>query len=81
MVLVLAEIEWSKIVQVLWAAPLAGIGITILFSIGLLGSTRAAEASRAGNGGTATAYGVLAALAFVAFAAGVVFGVSVILNK
>lgn len=81
MLSVLAEIEWSKILQVLWVAPVAGVGITALFSFALLGSTKAAEASRAGNTSAAAAYSVLAFASFAAFAAACVFGVYVILNK
>ena len=81
MLAVLAEIKWGDIAQVLWAAPIAGIGVTVLFSLGLYGSTKAAEASREKRGGGAALFGVLAVLGFLAFACGIVFGVGVIVNK
>ena len=47
----------------------------------MLGSARSADARRAGNGGTAIVFAGLAVLAFLAFAAAVVFGVNTMLSK
>lgn len=77
----LAAIKWGDILQVLWVAPLAGLTVTVLFSLGIYGSTKAAEASRAKSGGVATLFGAVAALAFAGFAAAIAFGVFVIVDK
>ncbi len=48
------------------------------FSVALFGATRAGEQRRAGNGATASAYGLLAFVAGAVFAAVLVAGVGVI---
>jgi uncharacterized membrane protein len=78
---VLAQIEWGKIGQLLWAAPVAGIAVAITFSLVIVGVARAGDARRDGAGGLAAAYSVLTVVATVAFAAVVVFGVWVIIAK
>jgi hypothetical protein len=52
--------------------------VSTTFSLALLGVTRAGEQRRAGHGGPASAWGLLAALAGLAFTAIVVAGVGVI---
>jgi uncharacterized membrane protein len=76
-----AAIEWDKIAQLLWAAPVAGLAVTVAFSLLMLGLGRAAEARRDGASGLATVYTGLAALAGIGFAAVVIYGVQVITTK
>ena len=77
----LAAIDWGKLFELVWAAALAGIAVAVIFATLIVGATRASDHRRAGNGSVATAYAALAALAALAFAGGVVFGVSVIVTK
>ena len=67
--------------QVAWVSLLAGVGVSALYSLVILGSARASEARRRGREGAAMAYSALAVLAFLLFAGGVVFGVKVMLAK
>jgi hypothetical protein len=76
-----ATIEWGKIGELLWAAPLAGLAVAITYSLMLVGYARADEARRAGSGGAAMAYSALGLLAGLAFLGVVVFGVVVIVKK
>jgi hypothetical protein len=76
-----AAIDTGALIQVVWASLLAGIGVTLTFSLVVLGSTRSAAARRRGSDGAALAYGVLAALALGAFVAGVIFGLIIMLSK
>ena len=76
-----AKIEWGKIGELLWVAPVAALIVSLTFSLLVLGSARAGDARREGASGTAALYGVLAAVAGLAFLAAVVFGVSVITTK
>jgi hypothetical protein len=76
-----AAVEWGKLLQVIWVSLLAGIGVTLVYSLVIYGGARAAEARRAGAGAAATAYGALTALALLVFLAGLAFGVAIILNK
>jgi uncharacterized membrane protein SpoIIM required for sporulation len=76
---VFAAVEWDLILEVIWVSLLAGVGVTILFSLVVFGSSRAAEARREGD--NPTVYGVVALVCMLAFLAVVVFAITVILNK
>ena len=67
--------------QVIWVSLLTGVGISALFSLVILGAARAGDARRAGQDVAASAFAVLAVLAFLLFAAGVVLGVREMLGK
>jgi hypothetical protein len=76
-----AVIDFHGLFQVIWVSIVASISSTVLFSSAVYGLARAAEARRGGRGTAAAAYGTLAAVALVVFAAAVVLGVAVMLNK
>ena len=78
---VLAAIAWSDLLGVIWVSTLAGVGVTAVYSLVIYSSGRAADARREGNGGAAAIFGALAVLAFVFFLAGVITGVTIMLNK
>ena len=67
--------------QVIWVSLLAGVGISALFSLVILGSVRAADERRAGHGRAAAAFTALALVAFLLFAAGVAAGVQEMVTK
>jgi hypothetical protein len=77
----LAAIKVSELAQVVWVSLAAGVAVSVLFSLVVLGSARSAEARRAGRDGAATAYAGGAVVAFLAFAAVVVLGVEIMLRK
>lgn len=77
----IAAIAWGDLVEVIWVSLLAGVGITVVYSAVIYTSARAAEARRDGNGAAAAVFGTLAALAFAIFMAGVIIGVTIMLNK
>jgi hypothetical protein len=77
----LAVIEWDKIGQLLWAAPVAALTVSVTFSLIIMGTSRADDARRAGAATTAMLYSLVALVAGLAFVAVVVFGVVVIVNK
>ncbi len=76
-----AAIDGAGLIEVVWVSLLAGVGITLTFSLVVLGTGRSATARREGNERAATAYAVVAALAFLVFAVGVVVGVNIMLSK
>jgi hypothetical protein len=78
---VIATIEWDKIGQLLWAAPLAGLAVAITYSFMIVGYARADEGRRNGNGAAAMAYTLLALVSTAAFLAVVAYGVIVIVKK
>jgi len=78
---VVAAIEWGKLLQVMWVSLVAGVGVTAVFSTVIYGTTRAAESRRDGQAVAAALFGALASFAMLCFISGVIFGVSVILQK
>jgi hypothetical protein len=76
-----AAVDTSGLLEVIWASMLAGISVTLAFSLIVLGSVRSATARRKGADAAAFAYGALAFLALAAFVAGVVFGLNIMLSK
>src|SRR4051794_22084251 len=77
----LAAIDFHALGQVIWVSFVAGTGVTVLFSVVISGLGKAAEARRAGNGGATVGYVAIAVVAALLFAALVVIGVAVMLNK
>jgi uncharacterized membrane protein len=78
---VLAAIEWDKIGQLLWVAPVAGLAVAVSFALLIAGLARADDCRRAGSGAAAAAYTALAALGGLAFVGVFVFGLDIIINK
>ena len=76
-----AVVDFHALGQVIWVSLLAGVGVTVLFSLAIASLARADEARRLGNGGAAMAYGAAAVLALVVFAATVILGVTIMLHK
>ncbi len=74
-------VDTHLLLQVVWVSFVAGIGISALFSLVIVGSARAGDARRAGRDGAAAAYAALAVGAFLLFAAGVVLGVQAMITK
>ncbi len=77
----LGAVEWGALLELIWVAPLAVLVVSVTFSLCIHGAARASDSRRSGNAAAATAYGALALVAALAFAATVVFGVLVITSK
>ena len=77
----LGAIDFHALGQVIWVSFVAGTGVTVLFSLVIYGLGRADGARRSGDGSAAIGYLALTAVAALLFAAVVVFGVVVMLNK
>lgn len=75
----LGAVDFHALGNVIWASFVAGVGVTVLFSIVIYGLDRADEERRAGNG--AARYMALATVTMVVFAGAVVYGVTIMLNK
>jgi hypothetical protein len=81
MAVLAAIVDGDALVDVVWTSLLAGIGVTATFAIAILGATRAADLGRDGRVAEAVLFGVLGALAVVAVAAAVAFGIVVMTSK
>jgi hypothetical protein len=77
----LAQVDTDALLELLWTAPLAALGVALTFSLCIHGAARASDLRRSGRTGAATAYGALAIVAAAAFAATVVVGVLIITSK
>jgi hypothetical protein len=76
-----SAVDGKALLQVLWASFAAGIGVTVVFAIGIVGATRAMDMRRAGRAVGAGAYAALAILAAAGVAASVVFAIVVMTTK
>ncbi len=74
-------VDTTALWQTAIASLAAGVGVTVVFSIAILGVAKMSEANRDGRGAAATVYGVLALVFVLATAAAVVAGVIVMTAK
>jgi len=74
-------IDWETLGKVALASLLAGVGVTLAFSLAIVGATRMAEMRRDGRGIEAGAYATLMIVALAVSAAAVAFGVIVMTTK
>ncbi len=79
--MLLGVIEWDKIGELLYVAPIAGLAVSLAYALMIVGWSRAGDARRDGAGGVALAYSALGTVATIAFVGVVAFGVTVIINK
>jgi hypothetical protein len=77
----IAAIDSHALLKVFYSALLAGVGISVVFSLAILGATRASDMRRAGREGPAAAYGALAFLAVAVSAAIVIYGLILVTQK
>ncbi|HEX6020743.1 MAG TPA: hypothetical protein VFZ00_02025 [Solirubrobacter sp.] len=77
----LAVVEIGQIFEVIWVSLAAGIGITIAYSLVVLGMGKSAEARRVGRGGAAIVYGAIALVFLAVFFGMIVLGVQIMLSK
>ena len=73
--------DTAALLELVWAAPLAAVTVTIAWGLVVWGSTRAAEARRDGRAGLAALNAGVAALGLTLFTAAVVFGLVVMTSK
>jgi MFS superfamily sulfate permease-like transporter len=71
----------AALLELVWAAPLAAVAVTIAWGLVVWGSTRAADARRDGRTGLATLHLAVAVLGAALFTAAVVFGLVVMTSK
>jgi hypothetical protein len=76
-----AEVDVAGLLEVIWVSLGAGVGVSLTFSLVVLGGARYATARREGDGGAAAVFGGLAVLALLVFVVGVVLGVNIMLSK
>lgn len=76
-----AIVDTNALWQTVVAALAAGVGITLVFSIAILGIVRVVELAHDGRTAAATAFGTLAVIALAVCLGAVVLGVVVMTQK
>jgi hypothetical protein len=74
-------VDTDALLETVAASLIAGVGITIVFSLAILGAARWAEARRDGRTLAASAAGTLAVIALAASLSAVVVGILVMTSK
>jgi len=77
----MAAVDFHALGQVVWVSLVAGVGVSVLFSVVVFGAGKAGEARRGGESRQAAAFSALAVLAMIIFLAAVVLAITVMLNK
>ena len=77
----IAALDTGALRELIWAAPLAVLAVTVAWGMVVHGATRAAEASRDGRGRTAGLYAVEALAGAVLFAGAIVVGLLIMTTK
>jgi hypothetical protein len=74
-------IDVSALASVIAASVIAGIGLTLAFSVVIVCATRATEARRSGSAIASAAFAAAAALAALACVALIAFGINIMVSK
>jgi hypothetical protein len=75
---VIAAVGIKGLLEVIVVSAVAGVLVTMAFSLAILARVRAGEARRAGDSGRRTAWSALTALALLGFMAGVLAGLWIV---
>ena len=74
-------VDTGALLKLLWTGALAGVGVTAVFAIAIVGATRAVDMSRDGRPVEAAVFGIVGALALAVVAAAIVLGIVVMTQK
>lgn len=77
----IAALDTDALRQLVWAAPLAVLAVTVAWGMVVHGATRAAEASRDGRRRAVALYAVEGLAGAVLFAAAIVVGLLIMTTK
>ena len=77
----IATVDSGALLELVWAAPLAALVVTISWGMVVYGTARAGEARRDGRGGSAALHFTLAAVGGLLFTTAIVIGLIVMTAK
>jgi hypothetical protein len=80
-VLASAIVDWNTIGKVVLASFISGVGVTLAFSLAIVGAARFADMRRDGRAVEAVGYAVLLAVGLAVVAAAIVIGIVVMAQK
>jgi hypothetical protein len=67
--------------QAVWTAAVAGVGVTLVFSLAVLGATRSTDLRRANRPGQAGLFALLSLVGLAATLGAVVYAITLITTK
>jgi hypothetical protein len=73
--------DTDALLELVWAAPLSAIAVTVSWALVIWGSTRAVDSRREGRVALATLHFAVAVIGATMFTAAVVFGIVVMTQK
>ena len=79
--MIIGAIDTGALVKMLYSSLLAGIGVSVIFSVAVLGATRSADMRRLKRGSAAVAYATLAILGLLITTGVVVYGLILLTRK
>ncbi|HST42633.1 MAG TPA: hypothetical protein VLK58_24140 [Conexibacter sp.] len=74
-------VDWGQLLEVVEAGLIAGVGVTIAFSLLILGAVRAGEAQHQSRPLAMVGYGAVALIGLAICLGAIIFGVSTMLSK
>jgi hypothetical protein len=74
-------VDWNAVLKTVVSSFIAGVGITLVFSVAIFGAARFADLSRDGRPASAAAFAVVGVVALAAVAAAVAIGIVVMTAK
>jgi hypothetical protein len=74
-------VDTQALLKTIVAASIAGVGVTLIFSLAILGAARFADMSREGRPAAALAFGALGVVALLTALAAVTVGIIVMTRK
>jgi protein-S-isoprenylcysteine O-methyltransferase Ste14 len=74
-------VDTQALLETVAAALVAGVGITLIFSITILGAARFVDSNREGRPVAAAAFGALAVIGLLAFLGAIAVGIIVMTTK
>ncbi len=74
-------VDTQALLKTIAASFIAGVGVTLIFSVAILGASRFADLSRDGRPAAAVAFGLVGVVALLAAGAAVAIGIIVMTQK
>jgi hypothetical protein len=74
-------VDTQALLKTIAASAIAGVGVTLVFSLAILGATQFVELSRDGRSALAAVFGALAVIALLAAGGAVTIGIIVMSSK
>jgi hypothetical protein len=74
-------VDTDALLEVIWVSIVAGIGLTAVYGVAIVGGSRALDASREGRTAGVVLYGALGVLALAVVALASVYGIVTLSDK